>query len=588
MTDEKNLSRRSLLLGGGAGLAAASLGGCATTSDASTQRSWDIETDVLVCGSGAAGGTAALYAAKAGARVTVIEKGSAWGGTTAKSGCHIWIPNNFELRSRGVDDDRRACLQYMAQYSYPHLFQPEHPQLGLDTNTFELLAAFYDNGASMVDEMMAWKAFRFRAAKIWTNGKYTPDYFDHSPWNQVPRGRGLEPIDSDGRFAAGKGVVDTMRQALLAEGCTLVMRHRAEQLVLDGAGAVIGLLARNDDGQEVAIRAQRGVVFATGCYSHNQEYLRQYQMDPVFGTCAVPTNEGDFIPIAGAVGAQLANMAGAWRGQVVLEDTLRYKAVPAVVYWPPGDSMLLVDRSGKRCVNEKRGYNDRVRQLYNFDASAAGYPHLLTFMVYDQRTADLRAGNHPIPPLPEAAPYVIVGDTLEQLSQRIQERLATLASHTGGIELEDAFSDQLQATVERFNNMARAGVDTDFGRGNYREDQDWSNYTPPKQGTQWEPQSELNATLYPLQAKGPYYAIILAPGLLGTNGGPKVNAQAEVLDYQNKPISGLYAAGNCMAHPAANAYWAAGATIGSALTFGKIAGQQVALRQSMGAQEETL
>jgi 3-oxosteroid 1-dehydrogenase len=588
MAENGNLSRRTLLLGGGAGLAAASLGGCANTTALPVERRWDLDTDVLVCGSGAAGGTAALYAAKAGARVTVIEKGSAWGGTTAKSGCHIWIPNNFELRRRGVADKRLACLQYMAQYSYPHLFQPEHPQLGLDTNTYELLAAFYDNGSVMVDEMMAWNAFRFRGAKIWTNGKYTPDYYDHSPWNQVPRGRGLEPINADGSFAAGKGVVDSMRKALVAEGCTILMRHRAQELVRNERGEVIGLLVSNDDGLEVAIRARRGVVFATGCYSHNRDYLRQYQMDPVFGTCAVPTNEGDFIAIGGAVGAQLANMAGAWRGQVVLEDTIRFKAVPAVVYWPPGDSMLLVDRSGKRCVNEKRSYNDRVRQLYNFDASAAGYAHLLTFMIYDQRTAELRAGNHPIPPLPEAAPYVMVADTLEQLAQVIRQRLLALASYTGGVDLEDDFAEQLQAAVERFNSMARAGIDTDFGRGNYREDRDWSSFSPPRQGTAWEPESTLNPTLYPLQSQGPYYAIILAPGLLGTNGGPKVNPQAQVLNYQNQPIPGLYAAGNCMAHPAANAYWAAGATIGSALTFGKIAGQQAAARLPLVVEEPSL
>ena len=315
------------------------------------------------------------------------------GATTAKSGNHIWIPNNFELRRQGIDDDKRTCLQYMAQYSYPHLFIAEHPHLGLDQNTFALLSAFYDHAWVMLDQIMAWKILNFRTATIWSSGEATPDYFDHSPYNRIPRGRGLEPITEDFQFMAGKGVVDRVRRWLLERGCELRMRRRAAELLCDERHRVIGLAATDDSGRRLNIRARRGVVFATGCYSHNRDYLRQYQMHPVLGTCAAPTNEGDFIAIAGAVGAQLANMSGAWRSQVVLEHAIRYQSTPSAVYWPPGDCMLLVDRYGRRCVNEKRSYNDRVRQLYHYDASAVEYPHLLTFMIYDQRVAEQRAGS---------------------------------------------------------------------------------------------------------------------------------------------------------------------------------------------------
>jgi 3-oxosteroid 1-dehydrogenase len=370
-----------------------------------------------------------------------------------------------------------------------------------------------------------------------------------------------------------------MRLALLEQGCDIRMRHRALELVLNNKREVVGVVVEDSAGQALRIRARRGVVFATGCYSHNRDYLRQHQMVPVFGSCAVPTNEGDFIAIAGAAGAQMANMSGAWRAQIVLEDALRYRAVPAAVYWPPGDSMLLVDCSGRRCVNEKRSYNDRTRQLYNFDASEARFAHLLNFMIYDQRTADLRAGNHPIPPLPEAADYVLSAATLPELAQRIAQRMLALREHTAGQELETGFAEQLQATVQRFNGMARRGVDEDFGRGNHVEDIEWGAFSPPRSGTQWPLEKSENPTMYPLQERGPYYAIILAPGVLGTNGGPKINPHGEVLDYSDAPIAGLYAAGNCMAHPAANAYWAAGATIGSAMTFGKIAGMAAATRE---------
>lgn len=217
MTDHNGITRRGLIAAGGTGLALTAVG----SLSGEKVRQWHVDTDVVVCGSGAAGGTAAIYACKSGARVTILEKGSAWGGTTAKSGSHIWIPNNFELRAQGIDDDRRSALEYMVHYSYPHLFNPEDSKLGLDDNTFELMAAFYDNGHEMLDQMMDWGAFKFRQATIWTTGAATPDYFDHSPFNKVPRGRGLEPIYPDGRFAGGKGVVASMRQLISNLGCDI-------------------------------------------------------------------------------------------------------------------------------------------------------------------------------------------------------------------------------------------------------------------------------------------------------------------------------------------------------------------------------
>jgi succinate dehydrogenase/fumarate reductase flavoprotein subunit len=564
-----------LLQATGAGLAGGALAGSAAATEDVV---WDASYDVVVCGSGAAGATAALYAARAGASVLVIEKSTVWGGTTAKSGCHIWIPNNFELRERGIRDERLACLRYMAHYSYPDRFQPDHPTLGLDDNTFELLAAFYDNAAAMVDEMMAWGAFRYRVATIKPEGEFTPDYYDHSPWNAVPAGRGMEPWDPERQISGGRNVVQQMRRALEAAGVEILMRTAAHQLLRDPEGRVAGLVALAADGLEMRIGARQGVVFATGCYSHNDTYLQQFQMVPVFGSCAVPSNQGDFIRIAGEVGAQLGNMSGAWRSQVVLANSVEYEAVPAAVYWPPGDSMLLVNRYGRRFVNEKRGYNDRTRQMYDYDASRVEYPNLVSFMIYDQRAADLWAGNYPIPPVPEAAGYVIQSPSLAGLADGIAEQLEAMAAQTGGVVLDEAFVATLASTVERFNELARRGSDEDFGRGDYREDRDWFRLFGERPGTAWTPAQRGGSTLYPLQAEGPYYAIILVPGLLGTNGGPRINARAEVLDWNDQPIPGLYGAGNCIAHPAGNAYWAAGATIGSAMTFGKIAGEQVASR----------
>jgi hypothetical protein len=276
------------------------------------------------------------------------------------------------------------------------------------------------------------------------------------------------------------------------------------------------------------------------------------------------------------VGAELGNMSNAWRVQVVLEEALRYRSLPNEVWTPGGDSVLLVNAKGKRYVNEKRNYHDRTKASYAWDPNTANYPNLLAFMVYDQRTAESHSGFYPYPDTPAGADYVISGNTLEELASAIDERLKNLGASAANVRLSTDFISSFKDTVARFAEFATSGQDTDFHRGEFPWDKTWGSVSAPLQGAKWQKNNLPNPTLFPLQKSGPYYAIILAPGTLDTNGGPVTDEDGRVLDQSGKPISGLFGAGNCVASPAGDAYWGAGATLGCAIVFGARAGRAAA------------
>lgn len=575
MSDE--LSRRNFLKASGVGLAFTGGLAGATVLDAADDIHWHGETDVLVCGSGGAGASAAIFAHDTGAKVMMIEKASVFGGTTSKSGCYVWVPNNFEMQRLGIEDKKQDFLKYTAHYSYPNTFNPKHPTLGLHANTYDLLCAYYDNANRMVESLMAKNAIDYEIARLGSRGApLANDYFEHSPYNKASRGRALQPVGLGERSSGGPAVMGQMRDRIEDRGIEIRFRHRASELITNLGHQVVGLRVKGPRGEGVNIRARKAVVFATGCYSHNPEYLQKFQNDPIFGSCALPTCTGDFISIASAAGAQLGNMSGAWRGQVILDEAVGYVSVPHDIYWPAGNSMFLVNKYGKRCTNERRNYHDRTKSLYKFDANKAEYPDLLTFYICDRRTAELYGGQLPLPAEGQTLSHVIEGKTLARLADKIDERLQQFSAFTGGIRLDESFKTNLSETLQRYNRMAENGKDLDFGRGDYEYDVDWFNYLKPHKSDKWELTKSQNPTLYPMLEEGPYYAVILAPGTLGTNGGPVINRHGQVWDHDDQVIEGLYGAGNCIASPAADSYWAGGATIGSAMTFGMLAGEHAA------------
>ncbi len=575
MADKKSdITRRDIIKGVGiatAALGTVSLSACQSESGEGAVINWDHEVDLVLVGTGVGAGTAALTARENGDSVVMVEKAPVFGGTSAKTVGVLWIPNNFSLREKGIEDSKEDCLKYLARYSHPERYSADAHQLGLDDHAYTLLEAFYDNASKAADQLRNSGAINLAEWRMFHLNRPATDYLDQVPENKVPTGRTLGTVGDDGAMGTGVDMMGQLEAALRARETKILLRHRAVKLIVNDTGRVIGLQA-DRDGQAVLLRARKGVIFASGGYAHNRQALASNQRNRFYGSCATPMATGDFISIAGAIGARMGNMSSAWRSQVVLEQALENSKLAGGIFMPAGDSMFHVNKYGLRAVNEKRNYNDRTEVHGYYDSSRAEFPNQLMFMIYDQRSAEAFAGIYPLPNQPGDSKFVVQGNSLAELGERLQERLAKLATGTGGFSLDASFADNLAQTLTKFNAYARSGKDLDFQRGEASYDSEWHQaFSPMRTDTDWPANDLPSVTMYPLREEGPYYATILAAGGLDTNGGPVIDASARVIDVEGKPIPGLYGAGNCIASPSREAYWGAGCPLGLSLTFGYIA-----------------
>lgn len=529
------------------------------------------DADIIVVGSGAAALASAIAARKAGQSVIIVEAAPSMGGTTIKSDGGFWIPNNRLMRGKGLIDRREDAIAFMLQHAYPAAFNRQKPQMGVTQVAYDLIAAFYDHAAPIIEDLE-------KSGVLSYTGFELIDYLDGAE-NMAPRGRTLLPKQADGTIGGGRELIRQLKAPLTAQQVPVLLRHRVTGLVRNGQDEIVGVDAETAEGT-VRLRARKAVIFGTGGYSQNQNLVTRFQPGPIYGGCAVPTNQGDFITIGGRAGAMLGNMTSAWRAQVVLEEVLKSPSIARNIFHIPGDSMLLVNKLGRRVLNEKRNYNDRTKVHYDWNSDAAEQSNRLLFMIYDQRTRDVFAGN---PPIPDAgasasASHEIRADSIAGLAGAIQQRLDSLAEALGPYPLDEGFARNLAEQIARFNRIAASGVDPEFHRGQSRYDKEWNTGYAEKDSREgaWPKNDGPNPTVHPFTGSGPYFAAILAPGALDTNGGPQIDARGRVLDAGDVPIPGLYGAGNCISSPAGSAYWGAGSTLGLALTFGTLAGQSAA------------
>lgn len=533
---------------------------------------WDEVVDVVIVGSGAAGLSAALSAQHCGVQTLVLERSDKIGGTSAVSGGTAWVPNNHRMSEIGHSDSREQALTYLRS-------------LSLGAANMALAETFVDEGPGIFRFLEAETMVRFRSVR-------TPDYHPEHPGANVGRSISAElfPANELGELRAhlrsapcfplpitnmdvddgvnildpeimgdriARGLVGT-GMALMAglikgavdKGARIRRNVRVHRLVVE-RNVVVGVEAE-ESGRPLRIGARRAVILASGGFEWNGGLVRDLLSGPVDGALSPPFNEGDGLLMAMDVQAAVANTQEAWWMPMLRIPGEEYEGLQLnrlTVGERARPHSIMVNRAGKRFVNEAQNYNDVGRTLHNFDAMAFGFSNLPAWLIVDQDFLDkypfgTRFPGDPIPAWLDSAP------SLRELAGTI------------GVD-----ADALEATVARFNEHASVGEDPDFGRGTSLYDLNYGDRSR-NGGLQ---------TLGPV-ARAPFYACRVYSGILGTKGGPKINEKAEVLSVRGNPIAGLYAAGNVCASFTGMAYPGAGATLGPGIVFGHIAGREAALR----------
>jgi 3-oxosteroid 1-dehydrogenase len=550
--------------------------------------SWDHTVDVVIVGSGGGGMVAALAAADAGASALVLEKQQLVGGSTAMSGGVIWIPNNPVMRAEGVADSYDDAMAH---------FEAVVGDVG-PASSFERRHTFVTAGSEMLSYLHD-RGVRFAYCRGYS------DYYSSAKGGHE-LGRAVEPVPFDGRvlgewlprlqpglakslglsvmtnearslshynrsvraFAISARVV--MRtyaarlrgQALLTNGASLIAQvlHLAvgagatvwaeapvEDLITEG-GRVVGVRTVRD-GSPVLVRARRGVLLASGGFSHNAEMRQRYggdQPNRARWSIANPGDTGEALEAAIRLGARTDLMDEAWWlpsprtgrfGQSTLDQA---RQRPRTIY---------VDADGRRFVNESNSYMEVGKAMYARDKTSRAVPCWLIFDDrYRKRYAHLRSR-------PGRFPRTL-------FESGMLKQAWTLGDLARLCDIDPA---GLSETVERFNEHAARGVDPDYGRGESAYNRALG-----------DPNHKVHPCLGPID-EPPYYAVQVVPGDIGTCGGLVTDEHARVLGQAGAPMEGLYATGNTTATVMGRHYLGPGASIANSMVFG-----YVAVRHALG------
>ena len=543
------------------------------------------KVDVLVIGSGAGAMTAALRAASHGADVLIVEKGDKFGGTSATSGGGLWIPCNHLMPGVGIDDSPEQALRYMEQLC------------GEDVAR-ENIEAFIDKGPKMLKWLEDNSHVKYMAMEHYA------DYYQELE-GAAPGGRSIDPFpysaqamgddfydmqdnhvqtkvmgmmgytniegaillskspgwfklvlklaldyfrDIPGRLKSkksrrltmGNALIGRLRHSLKDQKVPLWLSTPAKSLIVED-GRVVGAVVEKD-GQALSIQA-KAVILGSGGFEFNQQLREQYLPGPTKAewSSANPNNTGDMLLAGQEIGAATHLMNEAWWGPSITlpgEDRSRQLFTERSM---PG--CIMVNKAGKRFFNESVAYTTAVQAMQREGNTPA-------YVIFDSRYKR----EYPFGPLlPD-------GMHLNWLQPTRFRKLLSQANSIADLAKEMGVDGAgLQDTVNRFNAYAAQGKDEDFHRGENAYDLLYGDV-----------RISPNPCLAPIK-EGPFYAMEVYPGDIGTKGGLLTNEHAQVLSGQGEVIGGLYAIGNTAASVTGRYYPGAGATLGPAMTFGFIA-----------------
>jgi succinate dehydrogenase/fumarate reductase flavoprotein subunit len=558
----------------------------------------NVDCDVLVVGTGASGMAAAITAASQGLKVLVVEKEARFGGTTARSGGWLWVPGTRLATEQGIHEVPGAARTYLQHEATTHFDAAR-------------VDAFIDNGPKAIEFFTRKTCVQFDMPPVF------PDYHAEAPGG-AQGGRSMVARPFDGRalgerikhlapplpeltvfgmmLGSGKEIWHFMRAfrslesffyvaKRLSKHMLDVLRHGRGMMLTNG-NALAGRLAKaamdlgipvwlsapvnklviagdrvigamvEREGKTVQVNARVGVVLACGGFPHDvQRRAALFPHAPTGKEHFTPSpagNTGDGLRMAEAVGAYVDPTipnAAAWVPTSVTKRPDGSAGVMPHFIDRAKPGVIAVTRHGKRFTNEANSYHDFVQALV---AATKGDKDIHAWEICDHATLRQYGMGCVAPfPLPIGrhlrTGYLKRGRTVEALAREI------------GVDAK-----ALKSTIDTFNQDAKNGDDPAFGRGSKA----YNRY-------QGDAQNMPNPCVRPI-VTGPFYAIKLVIGDIGTFAGLAVDEQTRVLDANRQPIAGLHAVGNDAASIMGGNYPGAGITLGPAMTFGYVAGMALA------------
>ena len=547
---------------------------------------FDETHDFVVVGSGGGSMCAGLVLRKAGKSVLVLEKTDLLGGSTARAGGVMWIPNNRFMKRDGVDDSFEKAATYLdnvvgdhddtpgATRVRRHAYLREAPEMlefligqGIQFNRAPYWPDYYTlaPGASAPGRTVLADLFDINQLGEWKH-KLRPNKFTlpapivqamSLPLIKVSWKSKIEALKVvwkgiTGKLTgkhwvtAGAALQARMLQAAVREGVDLRTGAAVKEVLVED-GRCIGVVIEQD-GKQSRIGARLGVLLNAGGFAHNQEMRDEHiPHTRKEWSHAAPGDTGDMHREMKRLGAWMAQMNEFVGNQMALPPTDSDPAGMQTQLAKP--HAFLVDQSGVRYMNEGGSYMLFCQGQLERHKTVPAVP---SWMIFDSQFMRRYM-------LCETMP----GSKKPQLwfDKGFLKQGATIEELAAACALP---ADALKATTEKFNTYARAGKDEEFGRGDSAYDKFLGDYTHGP-----------NDTLGTVE-EGPFFAVEIVPGDVGTYGGVVCDANARVMKPDGSVIEGLYATGTTTAGVMGRAYPGAGCSIGPSFTWGFVAAKHAA------------